>query len=555
MALAKEGPLIPDNIDDHVRTSDGVSLDAGDLQRLLIDRVTDYAILALDVEGNVVTWNAGAERLTGYASHEIIGRHFSAFYPAEDLASGKPARELRIATEEGRVEDEGWRIRKDGTRIWANVVVTALRDDNGVLVGFAQVTRDMTTRRESEETLKRSEELFRLLVYSVKDYAIFMLDPKGNVATWNEGAQRIKGYTEQEILGKHFSIFYPAEDAGKPARELTIATNIGKYEEEGWRIRKDGSKFWASVVITAVRNAKGELLGFAKVTRDLTERRAAFDRSLADARRFAVEEAARANAELRGLEFRELSEQLHSQAAELERRSAEAETANRAKGEFLAAMSHELRTPLNAIGGYTQLLQMGIGGPVTDAQSGHLARIQRSQEHLLGVISDILSFSRIEAGQVEYVIASVPWRAALDAILPMIELQASTRGLILRTGFVAPELLVRADSAKLEQIVLNLLSNAVKFTESGGTIDVSCGTQSDCTWLRVRDTGIGISAEQTERIFAPFAQVGRSLATPVEGTGLGLSISREFAHGMSGELSVESEAGVGSTFTLRLPRG
>ena len=296
----------------------GGELDIGQLYRRLIEAVQDYAIFALDSTGHVVTWNTGAQRLKGYRADEIIGRHFSTFYPPEDVANGKPAWELEEATAKGRVEDEGWRVRKDGSRFWANVVITALHDDNGELIGFGKVTRDLTARRLAEEALRESEERFRLLVQSVKDYAIFMLDPNGNIATWNDGAQRLKGYRAEEIIGKHFSTFYIPEDIAskKPARELEIATRTGKYEEEGWRVRKDGTWFWANVVITAVRGKRGELLGFAKVTRDLTERRAAEQRALDDARHLAAEEAERHAFALREEELRRINNELQERARE-----------------------------------------------------------------------------------------------------------------------------------------------------------------------------------------------------------------------------------------------
>jgi PAS domain S-box len=280
-----------------------LSRETGELYRLLVDRVADYAIFALDPDGYVLSWNAGAERLKGYKPDEIIGQHFSVFYPENDLAADKPARELRQAIETGSVEDEGWRLRNDGTRFWANVLITALREDNGKLLGFAKVTRDLSGRRAAEESLRESEERFRLLVQSVQDYAIFLLDPDGNIATWNEGAERIKGYSADEIIGKHFSIFYPPEDSAKPAMVLRVARAVGKYQEEGWRLRKDGSRFWASVVITAIHDSKGHLAGFSKVTRDLTERRAAEDKALEGARRLAAEEAARNAAEARAAEL------------------------------------------------------------------------------------------------------------------------------------------------------------------------------------------------------------------------------------------------------------
>jgi PAS domain S-box-containing protein len=243
--------------------------------RVFVESVRDYALIMLDPQGTIVSWNSGAQAIKGYRADEIIGRHFSAFYPPEAIASGLPEHELVVAEAVGRFEDEGWRLRKDGTRFWANVTITALRDRAGNLLGFAKVTRDLSERRQIEENLRFSEQRFRTLVQCVRDYAIFMLDPEGRVATWNEGAQNITGYADPEIIGQHFSVFYPpaALSRREPALELGTATTEGRFEEEGWRLRKDGTRFWASVVISAIRDGSGQLLGFTKITRDLTERR------------------------------------------------------------------------------------------------------------------------------------------------------------------------------------------------------------------------------------------------------------------------------------------
>jgi PAS domain S-box-containing protein len=243
--------------------------------RLMISEVKDYAIFLLDSSGVVTTWNEGAERIKGYTAKEIIGKNFSEFYTPEAVANGQPLQELSIAKAMGRYQEEGWRVRKDGSRFWADVVITALRDEAGQLRGFGKVTRDITERKSAEEALRFSEENLRLMISEVKDYAIFLLDPSGVVTTWNEGAERIKGYTAKEIIGKNFSEFYPPEAvaSGQPLQELNIAKTMGRYQEEGWRVRKDGSRFWADVVITALRDETGRLRGFGKVTRNLTERR------------------------------------------------------------------------------------------------------------------------------------------------------------------------------------------------------------------------------------------------------------------------------------------
>ncbi|MFI7675725.1 PAS domain S-box protein [Actinophytocola sp. NPDC049390] len=259
---------------------------ADDAYRLLVRNVSDYAIFMLDPAGHIITWNLGAERIKGYREEEVLGEHFSVLYPPEDVAEGKPQRELREAVAEGRVEDEGWRLRKDGTRFWANVIITPLFDESGELRGFGKVTRDMTERRNTEQALRESEERFRLLVQGVRDYGVFMLDPAGHIISWNVGAQRISGYEEQEILGQHFSIFYPSEDIsdGKPQRELREAITEGRLEDEGWRLRKDGTRFWANVIITPLFDESGKLRGFGKVTRDMTERRNT-EQALAERRR------------------------------------------------------------------------------------------------------------------------------------------------------------------------------------------------------------------------------------------------------------------------------
>ncbi|MBS2004428.1 MAG: PAS domain S-box protein, partial [Cyanobacteria bacterium SZAS LIN-5] len=234
--------------------------------KLLVSSVKDYAIFLLDANGMVMTWNEGAERIKGYKSSEIIGQHFSKFYLEDARRTNHPDYELRKAIEDGSYEEEGWRVRKDGSTFWASVTITPVYDE-GELLGFAKVTRDLTERRKAEQR----EEVFRMLVSGVRDYAIFMLSPDGNVLTWNEGAERIMGYRSEEIVGKHFSLFYSREAQKRkhPDRELGLARITGRYEEEGWRIRKDGTLLWANVVITAIYD-NFELIGFAKITRDLT---------------------------------------------------------------------------------------------------------------------------------------------------------------------------------------------------------------------------------------------------------------------------------------------
>jgi PAS domain S-box-containing protein len=370
-------------------------------------------------------------------------------------------------------------------------------------------------------TIEHGGRIYQLMVEAVRDYAIFMLDPNGYVASWNPGAERIKGYSAAEIIGQHFSVFYPQEAvaSGHPQHELKIAEAEGRFEEEGWRVRKDGGQFWANVVITAVRDETGALVGFAKVTRDLTERR---------------------NAELK--------------AREDARRVTASDSANVAKSAFLTAMSHELRTPLNAIGGYTELLTLGLGGPTTPEQLDYLERIRRSQQHLLGIISDLLNFSRIEAGTLTYDIQHLSLKQVIEGVVPLIEPQAEAKAIVLKTDTTTHDCLVLGDRAKVDQILLNLLSNAIKFTESQGTVTVKCNESGNTASIEVVDTGPGIPPDKLDAIFEPFVQLGRSLSSAHEGTGLGLAISRELARAMKGNVSAMSKLGSGSTFTLTLPR-
>jgi PAS domain S-box-containing protein len=380
--------------------------------------------------------------------------------------------------------------------------------------------RDPAPRREVDEALRQSEERLRLLVQCVKDYAIFMLDTDGHIVSWNEGAQRFKGWSADEIIGRHFSTFYPPEDlaADKPGMELRVAAAEGRFEDEGWWVRKDGTLFWANVVITAMRDSSGELVGFAKVTRDLTERRRAEQQAIADARRVA-----------------------------------EIEAANRTKSEFLAALSHELRTPLNAIAGYTELLQLGVRGPVNEQQYQDLERIRQSQKHLLLIVNDLLSFARIDGGHLEYRFERVHLCEVLRGIESMTLPQASAKQLDFRFADCPDDATAWADFAKVQQILLNLVSNAVKFTPDRGSVRVTCTRRDAWLDVSVSDSGPGIPPEHQQGIFEPFVQLGRTLTSAHEGVGLGLAISRDLARGMAGDLTVRSEPGEGATFSLSLP--
>ena len=499
--------------------------------KLLVEGVKDYAIFMLDANGFVASWNSGAERIKGYSADEIIGKHFSLFYPPETLASGLPAHELEVAKEVGSFEDEGWRVRKDGSLFWANVVITALRDPRGNLLGFSKVTRDLTQRRAHEEALRQSEERFRLLVEGVKDYAIFMLDANGFVASWNSGAERINGYSADEIIGKHFSLFYPAEarESGWPEHELQTAAERGSFIDEGWRLRKDGTRIWAHVTITALRDDEGRLLGYAKLTRDLNDRKKA--------------------------EALEVSGQERDEILEAERSARmAAQRATRIKDEFLATLSHELRTPLNAIVGWTQILRRaGSSVKPADLERG-LDVIDRNARAQVQLIDDLLDLSRVITGKVRLDLQQVSMIEVVQRTMHSVEPAAAAKGIRLKAILDPAPAMVSADSGRLQQILWNLLSNAIKFTPKGGQVQVLLQRVNSHIELSVSDTGIGISPEFLPHVFERFTQRDSSASRSFGGLGLGLAICKQLVELHGGTIRASSQGpGLGATFLVELP--
>jgi PAS domain S-box-containing protein len=491
--------------------------------RLLVSGVREHAIFLMDTKGYIQTWNAGAEAIKGWKAEEIIGQHFSKFYPPEVAASGKLERELEIADAEGHYREEGWRVRKDGSLFWASVTISAVRDEEGTLTGYLKITRDLTDKKRAEDALKESEEKFRLMVEAVKDYAVFMLDPTGHIASWNPGAQRIKGYTADEILGAHFSRFYPREEAesGKPDRELVIAREQGRYQEEGWRVRKDGTQFWASVTITPVLDAQGTLRGFTKVTQDLTQRREAEEQRLALLR----EQAARA----------------------------EAEKTNRLKDEFLAVLSHELRTPLNAIVGWAHLLRESPRLEQSQVARG-LEAIDRNATIQTQIVSDVLDISRMTSGKLRLNPRRTDPGPVVNAAIDTIRPAAEAKRISLSARLPAKPEFVYADGDRLQQVVWNILQNAVKFTPAGGRVEARVVRRDSHVEIAVSDTGVGISPEFLPHVFDSFRQADSSSSRRHGGLGLGLAIVKQLVelHGGAVEASSEGE-GRGATITVRLP--
>jgi PAS domain S-box-containing protein len=501
----------------------------GDAHRLqlLIDGVVDYAIYMIDLEGRVVSWNSGAVRLKGYTADEIIGQSFKRFYTPEDLQAGIPEKALRTARETGRFNAEGWRVRKDGTRFWATVVLDAVRDERGELIGFAKVTRDITERRLAEQTLLESERRYRHLVDAVVDYAIFQLDPNGYVVTWNSGAQRIKGYAAPEIVGQHFSAFYTEEDrkAGVPERALETARTTGKYEAEGRRLRKDKSEFWASVIIDAIRDEAGTLTGFAKVTRDITERVEAQRKLQAAQEQLAV-----------------------SQKMD-------------AVGQLSGGIAHDFNNLLMIVIGNLETAQhQAIKPPINGRLSRALSNAMRGAQRAAALTSRLLAFSRRQALDPKPMDVNKFLSGASDFLQRSLgeKIQIETVG-------AAGLWNIEVDHNQLESALVNLAINARDAMPNGGKLTIE-GTNvlldEDYSQMNpelkpgqyvavcVSDTGMGMTADILNRAFEPFFTT-KELG---QGTGLGLSQVYGFVKQSGGHVKIYSEPNQGTSVKIYLPR-
>ena len=488
--------------------------------RLLIDAVIDYAIYMIDPDGIITSWNAGARRFKGYEEAEILGQHFSRFYTEEDRLKGMPQRALDTAIREGRFEGEGWRVRKDGTHFWCHVVIDPILDPTGKLLGFAKITRDLTDRKMAEEVLKQSEQQFRLLVQSVTDYAIYMLDADGRLTNWNPGAQRIKGYLPEEVIGQHFSMFYTPEDraAGEPKRTLDIAVREGRFENKGWRVRKDGTRFLAHVVVDPIWGDTGTLLGFAKITRDITE-------------------ATRAQQAL------EQTREALFQAQKMQ-----------AIGQLSGGIAHDFNNLLTVILGNLEIVRKRIGDDskitrlLDNATQGALRGVALTQR--------MLAFARRQELKTE----SVEIPTLVEGITGLLRSSLGP-SVVLETRFTETIEPVWADKNQLELAVLNLATNARDAMPHGGKLLISArsedaGDHSSLrpmtgryVCLRINDTGEGMDDATLAVAMDPFFTtkgVGK-------GTGLGLSMVHGFIEQLGGRFILKSQKGKGTTAELWIP--
>ncbi|MDB5482900.1 MAG: hypothetical protein JWO83_3953 [Caulobacteraceae bacterium] len=488
--------------------------------RLLVEGVVDYAIYLLDINGVVTNWNRGAERIKGYGAAEIVGRHFATFYTPEERGVGLPAKALATALSEGRFEGEGWRVRKDGSRFWAMVVIDPIHDDDGRHIGYAKVTRDISERKAADEALKASERQFRLLVGGVVDYALYMLDPNGIVVQWNVGAERIKGYAAEEIIGQHVSRFYtPADRAsGAPLRGLSVAAAEGRFECEGWRVRKDGTHFWANVVIDAIHDEKGDLVGFAKITRDITDKK---------------------NAEADLHRAQERVAQAHKMEA---------------LGQLTGGVAHDFNNLLMIVSGQAQLVRRKIGDDPGLLRS--LEAIETAAARGADLTRQLLSFARRQRLQTTV----APFAQRMGGVRELVS--TSLPGNI-RLEVELPDDLwpVEVDQGELDLALLNLAVNARDAMPSGGVLKIAAenvhlpengpsGLVGDHVAVTVSDTGVGIPSDILRKVFEPFF----TTKAVDKGTGLGLSQVFGFARQAGGDVTVASELGGGARFVIHIPR-
>jgi PAS domain S-box-containing protein len=488
--------------------------------RVLVDAITDYAVYMLDKDGVIASWNAGASRLKGYSEAEIVGQHFSKFFVPEDRELELPGKALKTAAERERFEGERWCVRMDGSRFWAHVVIDPIRDGDGKLVGFAEITRDLTERRAAEEKLRRTEQQFRLLVQGVTDYAIYMMDPEGRVSSWNAGAQRIKGYLPEEIIGQHYSRFFGEEDCanGVPWKALKIAAVEGRYESEGWRYRKDGSRFWANAVLDAIRDEQGDLIGFAKITRDITEKREA------------------------------------QQALDLAREELFQAQKMEAVGQLTGGVAHDFNNLLMAIQGSLELLQkrVPLAGEVAQLMNNALQATQRGSS----LTQRMLAFSRRQELKYEAV-------DLVDLIRGMTDMLQRSLGpsVVIDTHFPLSLPHVRTDANQLANAVLNLAINARDAMPKGGSLTIGADVHrnakaahaelksDDCVRLYIRDQGEGMDEEVLANALTPFFTtkgIGK-------GTGLGLPMVQGLMAQSGGKLVLHSLKDHGTTAELWIP--
>ena len=504
-------------------------LKAGALQSAIFNSA-NFALIATDEKGIIQLFNIGAERMLGYAAAEVVDKispaHISdaqeviarAVVLSREFATAiAPGFEALVFKAARAIEDnyELTYLRKNGTRLPVILSVTALRDAAEKIIGYLLIGSDNSARMDVEDRLRWTEESFHLMVESVTDYSIVMLDPQGRIMSWNSGAQRIKGYSAEEIVGQSFTRFYSSKDAerGAPTRDLEAARTRGRFEDEGWRMRRDGSTFWANIVLTAVLDHVGNLRGFAQLTRDLTGRRQAED--------------------------------------EIAKAKAVAEKTSLASAEFLSGMSHELRTSLNAILGFAQLME-SEQPPPTPSQKESVAKIVQAGWYLMELINEVMDLAMIESGRLSWSLEPMSLADVMHECQAAIEPQAQKSGIRMTLPEIDGQCFIKADRTRVKQVLTNLLSNAIKYNRPGGSVVVECTVSApQRVRISVTDTGAGMQPDQLAQLFRPFSRVGQETSAAA-GAGIGLVVTKRLVELMGGAIGVRSHVGKGSVFWIEL---
>lgn len=501
------------DIDDRKRVEE-VLTNSEERFRTLVQNLPDYAIFQLDPNAIITEWTEGAQRVKGYTADEVIGQSLALFYTPEGLATGEMDAELGEAIEGGRAEREGIRIRKGGERFWVNEIVTAIRNSDGQLMGFTKISRDITDRKRAEAALRQSEEQLRIVMDSITEHALITTDIRGLITGWNPGAQQLFGWMADEVMGQSTAVIFTPEDrrTGESEKEMITAREQGKAADERYHLRKDGSRFYVSGVMSPLNDAAGHLLGYVKVARDLTER-----------------------------------QQMEQSLREADRR----------KDEFLAMLAHELRNPLAPIRNVLQMLQ--LTGEDDKTIGPAVALMSRQVDHLVRLIDDLLDVSRISRGKIELRRERLDFTAlvqqAAEATLPLYE----SHHRWLQVNLPPFPIYLQGDATRLTQVIANLLTNGVRYTNENGHVFLTLEMADEPTGppeaiLRVRDNGIGLSPDQTERIFELFVQVDNSLARSQGGLGVGLTLVRQLVNMHGGKVEANSAGlGQGSEFIVTLP--
>lgn len=510
-------------IDQEVSNSAG-NAGKNNIYQKMIEEIQDYAIILLDKNGIIQNWNKGAEKIKLYSAQDILGKHFSIFYTQEDLNRNLPQTLLALANETGRAAQEGWRKRKDGSRFWGSITITALHDEHGDVIGFCKVTRDLTDKKIAEDNLRVSEERYHKMIAEVQDYAIILLSSEGVIENWNAGAENIKGYTSQEVIGKKIEIFYTKEDRESklPYKLLAHARETGKATHEGWRVRKDGTKFWGTIVITALHDKDGEVIGFSKVTRDLTQQKIA-------------------------------EEKLAAYTAELEKQNSELE-------QFAYVASHDLQEPLRKIQTFAGLIRENID----DKEFVHkyFTKLDASAKRMSALIRSLLEYSRLSKDKDNPAITSVDLNTIVNEVKQDLELLIEEKKATILTGALP---VIIGNHIQLGQLFSNLISNSLKFSTTDPLIKISCGIvwkdqivnapksllNTQYYHIIFQDNGIGFEEQYNKIIFSLFQRLhGKQ---EYVGTGIGLALCKKIVENHNGFIDANSKLGKGATFNVYLP--